>query len=45
MEIPAPMQCLFYAISSMHKAVFIPQPQKWFATNVTAQNIFCKNLV
>jgi len=46
LEIPAPIQYLFYSISSMlNKAVFMPQSQKWFATNVTAQNTFCKSLV
>jgi hypothetical protein len=39
------MQYFFYAISSMlNKAVFMPQSQKWFATNVMAHNTFCKSL-
>jgi len=46
LEIPAPIQYLFYAISSMvNTAAFMPQSQQWFATNVTAKNTFCKSLV
>jgi hypothetical protein len=45
LEIPASMQYLFYAIGSMlNTAVFMPQSQKWFATNITALNISYKSV-